>query len=144
MQITTVLLTPQGEKKKTLSASSVSPPILVFIKCFVSESSLIVFTMTIISLLLLASLLPHLTFTGETDYITAYYPDLKKKNCYLLNKLTYSTISLSAHVNVGIVNGTEAKPHSRPYMVSLQKSRRHVCGGFLISDRLVLTAAHCK
>ncbi|XP_051764149.1 mast cell protease 4-like [Ctenopharyngodon idella] len=65
----------------------------------------------IISLLLLASLLPHLTF--------------------------------SAHVNVGIVNGTEAKPHSRPYMVSLQKNRNHICGGFLISDEFVLTAAHC-
>ncbi|KAF4097689.1 hypothetical protein G5714_021697 [Onychostoma macrolepis] len=67
--------------------------------------------MTIISLLLLASLLPHLTFT--------------------------------AHVDVGIVNGTEAKPHSRPFMVSLQKNWRHVCGGFLISDGFVLTAAHC-
>ncbi|XP_052394504.1 duodenase-1 isoform X3 [Carassius gibelio] len=68
--------------------------------------------MTIISLLLLASLLPHLTFT--------------------------------ARVNVGIVNGTEAKPHSRPYMVSLQKSSEHLCGGFLISDEFVLTAAHCN
>ncbi|XP_016110529.1 complement factor D-like [Sinocyclocheilus grahami] len=67
--------------------------------------------MTIISLLLLASLLPHLTFT--------------------------------AHVDVGIVNGTEAKPHSRPFMVSLQKNWRHICGGFLISDRFVMTAAHC-
>ncbi|KAL0151348.1 hypothetical protein M9458_053342 [Cirrhinus mrigala] len=69
--------------------------------------------MTIISLLLLASLLSQLTFT--------------------------------AHVNVGIVDGTEAKPHSRPYMVSLQKdNRQHKCGGFLISDRFVMTAAHCK
>ncbi|XP_073700951.1 duodenase-1-like [Garra rufa] len=68
--------------------------------------------MTIISLLLLASLLPHLTFT--------------------------------AHVNVGIVNGVEAKPHSRPYMVSLQKNKKHICGGFLIHDQFVLTAAHCR
>uniref|UniRef100_A0A671SII9 Complement factor D-like n=1 Tax=Sinocyclocheilus anshuiensis TaxID=1608454 RepID=A0A671SII9_9TELE len=60
--------------------------------------------MTIISLLLLASLLPHLTFT---------------------------------------VNGREAKPHSRPYMVSIQISGQHDCGGFLISDQWVLTAAHC-
>ncbi|XP_026091700.1 complement factor D-like [Carassius auratus] len=67
--------------------------------------------MTIISLLLLASLLPHLTFT--------------------------------AHVNVGIVNGREAKPHSRPYMVSIQSNGIHVCGGSLISDQWVLTAAHC-
>ncbi|KAL0151358.1 hypothetical protein M9458_053352 [Cirrhinus mrigala] len=68
--------------------------------------------MTIISLLLLASLLPQLTFT--------------------------------ARVNVGIVNGTDAKPHSRPYMVSVQMKNQHICGGFLISDRFVMTAAHCR
>ncbi|XP_026102994.1 complement factor D-like [Carassius auratus] len=67
--------------------------------------------MTIISLLLVTSLLPHLTLT--------------------------------AHVNVGIVNGSEAKPHSRPYMVSIQSNGIHVCGGSLISDQWVLTAAHC-
>uniref|UniRef100_A0A671KL52 trypsin n=1 Tax=Sinocyclocheilus anshuiensis TaxID=1608454 RepID=A0A671KL52_9TELE len=67
--------------------------------------------MTSISMLLLASLLPHLTLT--------------------------------ARVNVGIVNGKQAKPHSRPYMVSIQNSFKHTCGGFLISDEFVMTAAHC-
>ncbi|XP_048020030.1 granzyme B(G,H)-like [Megalobrama amblycephala] len=68
-------------------------------------------TIIIISVLLLASLLPHLTFTD--------------------------------HVNVGIVNGRKTTPHSRPYMVSIQKRGEHFCGGFLISDQYVLTAAHC-
>uniref|UniRef100_A0A673JM89 Mast cell protease 1A-like n=1 Tax=Sinocyclocheilus rhinocerous TaxID=307959 RepID=A0A673JM89_9TELE len=91
--------------------------------------------MTIISLLLLASLLSHLTFTGETDQSTELINLLKIR--------TNSTLLLSAHVNVGIVNGREAKPHSRPYMVSIQISGQHDCGGFLISDQWVLTAAHC-
>ncbi len=39
-------------------------------ECLVGENSLIVFIMTIISLFLLASLLPQLTFTGETDWTT--------------------------------------------------------------------------
>uniref|UniRef100_A0A9J7YQ43 trypsin n=1 Tax=Cyprinus carpio carpio TaxID=630221 RepID=A0A9J7YQ43_CYPCA len=61
--------------------------------------------------------------------------------CFNSNIFIFIFISC---VNVGIVNGTEAKPHSRPYMVSLQKDKTHVCGGFLISDEFVLTAAHCR
>ncbi|KAA0712226.1 Granzyme B(G,H) [Triplophysa tibetana] len=52
-------------------------------------------------------------------------------------------LTLAAYVNVGIVNGTEAKAHSRPYMVSVQRGGRHICGGFLVSERFVMTAAHC-
>ncbi|XP_072516762.1 mast cell protease 4-like [Salminus brasiliensis] len=49
----------------------------------------------------------------------------------------------SASVNVGIINGTVVDPHSRPYMVSLHVNGTHFCGGFLVSDRFVMTAAHC-
>uniref|UniRef100_A0A8C1ZHG3 trypsin n=1 Tax=Cyprinus carpio TaxID=7962 RepID=A0A8C1ZHG3_CYPCA len=112
--ITILLLLPQTESNKIEEAQFLHPPLYYIYNKYSQRKlieSLIVFMMTIISLLLLASLLPHLTFT--------------------------------AHVDVGIVNGTEAKPHSRPFMVSLQKKWRHICGGFLISDRFVMTAAHC-
>ncbi|XP_043079836.1 complement factor D-like [Puntigrus tetrazona] len=52
-------------------------------------------------------------------------------------------VTQGSRLTVGIVNGKEAKTNSRPYMVSIQLHKQHVCGGFLISDPWVLTAAHC-
>ncbi|MFF0431764.1 serine protease [Streptomyces sp. NPDC004327] len=41
-----------------------------------------------------------------------------------------------------IVNGTKAT-RMPPYMASLQEYRRHICGGVILDDRTILTAAHC-
>ncbi|OWF39281.1 chymotrypsinogen A-like isoform X1 [Mizuhopecten yessoensis] len=48
--------------------------------------------------------------------------------------------------NVGtnrIVGGTPAAVGEFPWQVSMQSHGQHVCGGILIADQWVLTAAHC-
>nr|XP_055074365.1 granzyme B(G,H)-like [Misgurnus anguillicaudatus] len=45
----------------------------------------------------------------------------------------------------GIVGGNVSIPHSRPYMVYIHDKQTHkTCGGFLIREDFVMTAAHCK
>ncbi|XP_054458991.1 trypsin-3-like [Anoplopoma fimbria] len=43
----------------------------------------------------------------------------------------------------GITNGEEALDGSMLYMASLQNNRGHTCGGFLIRDNIVVSAAQC-
>ncbi|XP_068599465.1 mast cell protease 1A-like [Brachionichthys hirsutus] len=43
-----------------------------------------------------------------------------------------------------IVGGRESAPHSRPYMALLQVRGNLICGGALVKENFVLTAAHCQ
>ncbi|XP_067391831.1 cathepsin G-like [Emydura macquarii macquarii] len=46
-----------------------------------------------------------------------------------------------------IIGGWEAQPHSRPYMayLDIQRGTKYVfCGGFLVTQNFVVTAAHCN
>uniref|UniRef100_A0A672IMJ1 trypsin n=1 Tax=Salarias fasciatus TaxID=181472 RepID=A0A672IMJ1_SALFA len=61
---------------------------------------------------------------------------LSEQECF--NTCTH--LWLSRAVESNIVAGRVAKPHSRPYMASLQFNGAHICGGILIREDFVLTA----
>lgn len=42
-----------------------------------------------------------------------------------------------------IVNGLDASQGQFPYQISLRKNSMHHCGGSIITNRFILTAAHC-
>ncbi|XP_044216554.1 granzyme G-like [Thunnus albacares] len=58
-------------------------------------------------------------------------------------------LTLDDQVHTGeIIGGHEAVPHSRPYMVLLEgktpSGKKKHCGGFLLNEDFVMTAAHCQ
>uniref|UniRef100_A0A8D0HJZ0 Peptidase S1 domain-containing protein n=1 Tax=Sphenodon punctatus TaxID=8508 RepID=A0A8D0HJZ0_SPHPU len=55
-------------------------------------------------------------------------------------------LGMAAPGETMIIGGQDAEPHSRPYMAFLEiRGEENIrCGGFLLRDNVVLTAAHCN
>uniref|UniRef100_A0A672YWV4 trypsin n=1 Tax=Sphaeramia orbicularis TaxID=375764 RepID=A0A672YWV4_9TELE len=61
-------------------------------------------------------------------------------------ELVILLLAMTGHTGK-IYGGHEAVPHSRPYIVFLERmmvnGKTHHCGGFLLNEEFVMTAAHC-
>jgi hypothetical protein len=62
---------------------------------------------------------------------------------YPVNQCGQTSQSPYLRSSLRIVNGFQANPHSFPWAVSLQYKGVHDCGGVIIDQWNILTAAHC-
>ncbi|XP_065722027.2 chymotrypsin-2 [Drosophila suzukii] len=62
----------------------------------------------------------------------------------VIGLLTISTVGRAAPPTLRVVNGTDSSVQKHPYVVSLRSyDGAHSCGGTIISNEFVMTAAHC-
>ncbi|KAF7203189.1 transmembrane protease serine 12-like [Nothobranchius furzeri] len=93
-------------------------------------------------------------YTDVSKYLPSIKKMLQTKKCsrvtgsmHGLNKLLHFCVLVCFAQTVGgseIIDGEKAPEDSMQYMVSLQTRWGHECGGFLISEEFVVTAAHCR
>ena len=62
---------------------------------------------------------------------------------HLITFLALGLAQFSLGLDLRIVGGRDAKLDEFPYQVSIRYQGQHHCGGMVIAEDLVLTAAHC-
>lgn len=75
-----------------------------------------------------------------TEYYSEFYFTVKIK--LLISFLLYLNTSAAAPLDDKIVGGYECAAHSQPWQVSINIGY-HYCGGSLINDQWIISAAHC-
>ncbi|KPM09735.1 Trypsin-like serine protease 8, partial [Sarcoptes scabiei] len=71
-------------------------------------------------------------------YFFQFFSKAKCGNRIALNVTKFNQISDNY-----VVGGVESRPNSWPWMVALFRRNRFICGGSILNQRFILTAAHC-
>ena len=84
---------------------------------------------------------PHFRISAFPHFRISAFPHFRITGLMLLLYMTNS-IFLSAQ-NQNIIGGQPIDISQAPWIVSIQESGSHFCGGSIINAEWILTAAHC-